>query len=134
MSFSGRTAGTICFVLATTGCLSKAAELRLEKALLPAAMQGLWAYEPGDCGNPDSDGLMAVARRSVDFYASAYHLSRVARRADGSIRAFGLRSDQGEEGRTPDDLTLKLLAPDRLRVVTNSPDGHIYHRCKDRLR
>ena len=129
MTFSGRTAGTICLVLAMRVWPSEAADLRLEPALLSASMQGLWAYEPGDCGNPDSDGLLTIAGRAVDFYASGYQLSRVVRRADGSVRAFGLRSDEGEAGRTPDDLTLKLLAPDRLRVVTNSPDGHIYHRC-----
>lgn len=130
MKFSGRAAGAICLALALMASSSGAADLRLTPALLPTAMQGLWAYEPGDCDHADSDGLLTIEGRAIHFFASAYHLRRIVPRRDGSVRAFGLRSDEGEERRTPDDLRLKLLAPDRILVVTNSPAGDTYHRCR----
>jgi hypothetical protein len=130
MTLVRRTAGAICLALAMTASSLEAADLRLAPPLLPAAMQGLWAYEPDDCSNPDSDGLLTIGGRAVDFFASAYDVTGIVRRPGGAVRAFGLRSDEGEDGRKPDDLTLRLLAPDRLHVVTNSPEGHIYHRCK----
>jgi hypothetical protein len=132
MLFGGGVPGAICLALMMMVSAAGAADLRLRPALLPSAIQGVWAYEPGDCDRPGSDGLLTVEDRSVVFFASAYDLRRAIRRPDGVVWASGLRSDEGEGGRTPDDLTLKLLSPDRLHVVTNSPGGHTYHRCKDK--
>ena len=95
--------------------------------VLPKALRGLWAYEPGDCANPDRDGRLAIAARTVSFYAAGYDITRVVRKPDGSLRASGLVSNEGEPGRTRDSITLKLIAPDKLRVGTE--DAHIYHRC-----
>jgi hypothetical protein len=95
--------------------------------LLPKAIWGLWAYEPADCINPDGDGHLTIDAKTVAFYASAYDVKRVERKRDGWLRVSGLVSNEGEEGRTRDALTLKLIAPDKLYVVTE--DGHTYHRC-----
>jgi hypothetical protein len=95
--------------------------------VFPKAMRGLWAFEPADCANPDSDGLLTIGAKTVLFYASGYDIKRVVRKRDGSLRASGFVSNEGEEGRTRDALTLKLIAPDKLYVVTE--DGHTYHRC-----
>ena len=64
------------------------------------------------------------------FYASGYDVQSVVQRSDGSWRISGLRAEEGEPGRTRDSLTLKLVAPDQLHVVTGGPEGHTYHRCK----
>ena len=98
--------------------------------VLPHSILGLWAYEPADCDVPDSDGHLTIQARSVLFFSSGYDIERVVQRSDGSWRASGLRSDEGEAGRTRGSLSLKLVARDRLHVVTLSPEGHIYHRCK----
>jgi hypothetical protein len=116
MLFGGGVPGAICLALMMMVSAAGAADLRLRPA----------------CDRPGSDGLLTVEDRSVVFFASAYDLRRAIRRPDGVVWASGLRSDEGEGGRTPDDLTLKLLSPDRLHVVTNSPGGHTYHRCKDK--
>ncbi len=129
MSFCGRAAGILILALALTASAG-AADLRLRPSLLPASMQGLWAYEPGDCAHADNDGHLTIEGRAVQFFASAYDVRRVVRRSGGLVWASGLRSDEGEGGRTRSDLTLKLLTPDRLHVVTESPAGHTYHRCK----
>jgi hypothetical protein len=95
--------------------------------LLPKAMWGLWAYEPADCANLDSDGHLTIDAKTVAFYASGYDVKWVVRKRDGSLRASGLVSNEGEQGLTRDALTLKLIAPDKLHVVTE--DGHTYYRC-----
>ncbi|ARQ01218.1 hypothetical protein [Pseudorhodoplanes sinuspersici] len=97
---------------------------------LPPSILGLWAYEPADCGNPDSDGHLTIEAKTVLFFASGYDIKRIVQRPDGSWRASGSRSDEGEAGRTRDSLTLKLVAPDQLHVITGGPEGHVYHRCK----
>jgi hypothetical protein len=95
--------------------------------VLPKALRGLWVNAPADCANPDSDGRLAIAARTVSFYAAGYDITRVVRRRDGSLRASGLVSNEGEVGRTRDSITLKLMAPGQLRVGTEDP--HIYRRC-----
>jgi len=42
---------------------------------LPQAIIGLWAYEPADCDNPDSDGHLTIEKRMVLFFASGYDIS-----------------------------------------------------------
>ena len=98
--------------------------------ILPPSIHGLWAYEPEDCDKPESDGHLTIEAKSVMFYASGYDVQNVVQRSDGSWRVSGLRAEEGETGRTRDSLTLKLVAPDQLHVVTGSPEGHTYHRCK----
>ena len=92
--------------------------------VLPKSIWGLWAYEPADCSNPGSDGLLKIGAKTVTFYASGYDIKRVVRRPDGSMSASGSVSNEGEEGRDAGSLTLKLVSPDRLHVL-----DHIYHRC-----
>jgi len=92
--------------------------------VLPKGMLGLWAFEPADCSNPRSDGLLKIGSNEVRFFASHYDVKRVVRRSDGSVRATGIVSNEGEQGRGPGSLTLKLTAPDRLLAL-----DHSYHRC-----
>ena len=92
--------------------------------VLPKVMSGLWAFEPADCANPRSDGLLRIEPITVRFFASSYDIKRVVRRPDGSLRATGAVSNEGVRGRGPGSLTLKLIAPDRLLAL-----DHIYHRC-----
>jgi hypothetical protein len=73
---------------------------------------------------------LTIEAKTVLFFASGYDVESVVQRSDGSWRASGFRAEEGEAGRTRDSLTLKLIAPDQLRVVTGSPEGHVYHRCK----
>ena len=93
--------------------------------VLPKELLGLWAFEPADCSNPRSDGLVKIAPNAVRFFASDYDIKRVVRRPDGSVVATGRVSNEGEEGRGPGSLTLKLIAPDRLRAL-----DHLYRRCR----
>jgi hypothetical protein len=94
--------------------------------VLPKSIQGLWAFEPADCSNPGSDGLLKIGAKTVTFFASGYDIKRVVWRPDGSLSAFGIVSNEGEEGRDPGSLTLKLVSPDRLHVL-----DHTYHRCRN---
>jgi hypothetical protein len=91
---------------------------------LPVEIQGLWAFEPGDCSNPRSDGLLKVEANAVVFFASSYAIKRVVRRRDGSLSASGMVSNEGEAGRAWGSLTMKLVTPDKLYVL-----DHNYHRC-----
>ena len=92
---------------------------------LPTAIQGLWAFEAADCSNPRSDGLLKIESKAVRFFASSYDIKRVARRPDGSLHVTGMVSNEGEQGRGPGVLTLKLMARDRLLAL-----DHAYHRCR----
>jgi hypothetical protein len=91
---------------------------------LPVEIRGLWAFEPADCSNPHSDGLLKVEANAVVFFASSYGIKRVVRRPDGSLSASGLVSNEGEAGRAPGSLKMKLIASDKLYVL-----DHRYHRC-----
>jgi hypothetical protein len=92
--------------------------------VLPKEMLGLWAFEPADCSNPRSDGLLKIEPNAVRFFASGYDIKRVVRRPDGSLRATGVVSNEGEQGRSAGSLTLRLVAGDRLLALE-----HVYHRC-----
>jgi hypothetical protein len=91
---------------------------------LPKSIQGLWAFEPGDCANPGSDGLLKIGAKTVMFFASGYDITHVVRRPDGSLSASGFVSNEGEPGRDRGLLTLKLMSPDKLHVL-----DHTYQRC-----
>lgn len=91
---------------------------------LPIEIQGLWAFEPGDCANPRSDGLLKVEANAVQFFASSYAIKRVVRQPDGSLSASGMVSNEGEAGRARGSLKMKLMAPDKLGVL-----DYNYHRC-----
>lgn len=92
--------------------------------VLPKSIWGLWAFEAADCTNPGSDGLLKIGAKTVTFFASGYDIKRVVQRADGSLSASGSVSNEGEEGRGPGSLSLKLVSPDKLHVL-----DHTYHRC-----
>ena len=92
--------------------------------VLPKEIVGLWAFEPADCADPRSEGLLKVEVKTVLFFASGYDVKRVVRRRDGSLRASGFVANEGEVGREPGALTMKLISPDKLLVL-----DHIYHRC-----
>ena len=93
--------------------------------VLPKEMLGLWAFEPADCANPRSDGLLKIGPNEVRFFASHYDIKRVVQRPNGSLRATGVVSNEGEQGRGLGSLTLILTAPDRLLAL-----DHAYHRCR----
>ena len=92
--------------------------------VLPKEMVGMWAFAPADCGYPRSEGLLKVEARTVLFFASGYDVKRVVRRRDGSLRASGFVANEGEAGREPGALTMKLVSPGKLHVL-----DHTYHRC-----
>ena len=92
--------------------------------VLPKELPGVWGFEARDCSNPRSDGLLTIGP-TVRFFASSYDIKRVVRRSDGSLRVTGIVSNEGEQGRGPGALTLKLMAPDRLLALDRA-----YHRCR----
>ncbi len=129
MKHCGHAVGALILAFAPLGS-AVGADLPLRANRLPSDLKGLWAYEAGDCAHLDSDGLLTIEDRSIQFFASGYEITRVTRGRNGSVRASGLRSDEGEAGRTRDAVDLKLIAPDRLHVIGSDPAGHVYHRCK----
>ena len=92
---------------------------------LPKELLGLWAFELADCADPRSEGLLKVEAKTILFFASGYDVKRVARRRDGSLRVSGFVANEGEAGREPGSLTMKLTSPDKLHVL-----DHTYHRCR----
>ncbi len=111
-----------------TGIAVVAAAADAAPRSVPKSVQGLWAYEPGDCGRQDSDGLLTIGSRTVLFFASSYDVKRVVRMKDGTLKISGFVSGEGEADRERGGLSLKLLARDRLEVSTGSV--HVYHRCE----
>ena len=91
--------------------------------VLPKSIQGLWAFEPADCSDPRSEGLLKIEPKTILFFASGYDVKRVVRR-NGSLRVLGFVANEGEAGREPGSLVLKLVSPDKLHVL-----DHTYHRC-----
>jgi hypothetical protein len=92
--------------------------------VLPKEILGLWAFEAADCSNPHSDGLLKIEPNTVRVFASAYDIKGVVRRPDGSLSATGVVSNEGEPGRGPGTLMLRLISPDKLQAL-----DHTYHRC-----
>ena len=117
-----RSAGAAKSVLIAGLLVLLSAEVRAD--VLPKSIQGLWAFEPADCSDPRSEGLLKIEAKTVLFFASGYDVTRIVRRRDGSLRASGFVANEGEAGREPGSLTLKLISPDKLHVL-----DHIYHRC-----
>jgi hypothetical protein len=111
--------------------VAAAAVLPLHANRLPPDVKGLRGYEASDCERRDSDGLLTIEDRAILFFASGYDIIRLVRRRDGSLRASGLRSEEGEAGRTRDAVTVKLLTPERLHVATRYSVRHVYHRCRN---
>jgi hypothetical protein len=115
--------------LAMPALPGKAVDAKTRAVSLPKSMLGAWAPEACDC-DPQSEGRLTIEDRTILFYASAYEVRRIERRPGGSLRISGLRAEEGEgSGRTRDSLSLKLISPHELLVVTGSPEGHIYRRC-----
>ena len=117
-----RSAGAAKSVLIAGLLVLLSAEVRAD--VLPKSIQGLWAFEPADCSDPRSEGLLKIEAKTVLFFASGYDVTRIVRRRDGSLRASGFVANEGEAGREPGSLTMKPISPDKLHVL-----DHIYHRC-----
>jgi hypothetical protein len=92
---------------------------------LPKEMQGLWAFEAGDCSNPNSDGLLKVGAKAIEFYASSYSIKRVVRTSDGAVRAVGFVASEGEAARAAVSLKMRLISAAKLYVL-----DHAYQRCR----
>jgi hypothetical protein len=97
---------------------------------LPKEMLGTWGFDPESCDEKNSDTLMTVQARSVDFYASGYTLKKIWRQADGAIKATATTSEEGEPGRKRGTIALKLASPDKISVKTGRDAPHVYSRCK----
>ena len=68
--------------------------------------------------------LLKIEPNTVRVFASAYDIKGVVRRPDGSLSATGVVSNEGEPGRGPGTLMLRLISPDKLQAL-----DHTYHRC-----
>ena len=63
--------------------------------VLPKSIQGLWAFEPEDCSNPRSEGLLKIEAKTVLFFrpvttsSGSYDggMDRFVRRASLQTRA-----------------------------------------------
>jgi hypothetical protein len=97
---------------------------------LPKEMLGIWGFDAESCGEKNSDTLMTVQARSVDFYASGYALKTIWRQADRVIKATATTSEEGEPGRKRGTIALKLVSPDKISVKTGRDAPHVYSRCK----
>jgi hypothetical protein len=113
-------------------CLSAPAMAQSVIAAVPKEMHGTWGFDPESCDEENSDTLMTVQARSVDFYASGYALRKIWRQADGAIKATATTSEEGEARKRRGAIALKLVKPDRLSVKTGRDAPHVYSRCKAR--
>ena len=109
-------------------CISGAAEMRA----LPRAMQGRWGWSDAPCLNPEDEGNVRVAARTVHFGVSRYDLDHIAVIArDSSIHATATVWEEGYEESQPGSLVLRVQGSDGLLIGTdNAPDDqHVYVRC-----
>ena len=85
--------------------------------------------QPADCANPDSDGHLTIEAKRSRFTRALMTSNVLRERATvHCVRRGSFRTRA--KSRTRDAVTLKLIAADKLHVVTE--DGHTYHRCRDR--
>ena len=59
-------------------------------------------------------------------------MKRLEKQRDGSWRASGTRADEGEAGKTRAAITVKLVSPDRIKVMGSGSEDQDYDRCKGR--
>ena len=90
---------------------------------LPNSMLGKWASDVAACTEQSSELGMTVEPRTVLFYEHGYHIKRIARLKDGSLRGTGYGF--ADDGRINDSITLKVMDPNRLQAR-----GEIYYRCE----
>lgn len=93
-------------------------------------MHGVWAVESKDCDNPNGESRLTIDDRTFLFFVTAYDVKRIEKRRDGSWRASGYRSDEGEGGKTRAAITVKLVSPDRITVMGSGSEDQDYDRCK----
>jgi hypothetical protein len=99
---------------------------------IPPSMIGVWAGDSKDCDNPNGESRLVVDDRFFVFFVTAYDVKRMEKRRDGAWRASGTRSDEGEGGKTPASITVKLMTPDRIKVTGSGAEDQEYDRCKGR--
>jgi hypothetical protein len=97
---------------------------------IPKEMLGVWGFDADSCGEKNSDTLMTVQARSVDFYASGYALKKIWRQTAGAVKATATTSEEGEARKRRGAIELKPVSPDKLRVRTDGSEPHVYVRCK----
>ncbi|MBR1145196.1 hypothetical protein [Bradyrhizobium sp. AUGA SZCCT0431] len=90
---------------------------------LPTSMLGKWASDAVACGQQSSELGMTVEPRTVLFYEHGYHIKRITRLRDGSLKGTGYGF--ADDGRSNDSITLKLIDPNKLQAK-----GDIYFRCE----
>jgi hypothetical protein len=96
---------------------------------LPKEMLGIWGFEDAESCKGNEFRMTASARR-VEFFASAYDLRKISRRANGAVKATATTSEEGEPGRKRGTIALKLISPDKISVTTGGDEPMIYVRCK----
>jgi hypothetical protein len=99
---------------------------------VPPSLHGVWAVESKDCDNPNGESRLVVDDRTFLFFVTAYDVKRIEKRRDGSWRASGTRADEGEAGKTRAAITVKLMSPDRIKVMGSGAEDQDYDRCKGR--
>lgn len=95
---------------------------------LPKDMQGIWAFEPADCGDEDSDGRVSVGARRVDSFAASFVFREIRKTKDG-YRATTRRFDEGEERVSRDTIELKIMPNGKLKIFSATAADVEYHRC-----
>ena len=99
---------------------------------IPPSLHGVWAVESKDCANPNGESRLVVDDRTFMFFVTAYDVKRLEKRRDGSWRASGTRADEGEAGKTRAAITVRLVSPDRIKVMDSGSEDQDYDRCKGR--
>jgi hypothetical protein len=96
---------------------------------VPKEMHGIWGFEDAESCKGNEFRMTASARR-VEFFASAYDLRKISRRANGAVKATATTSEEGEAGKRPGTIELKLISSDKISVTTGGDEPMIYVRCK----
>jgi hypothetical protein len=96
---------------------------------LPKEVIGIWGFEDAESCKGNEFRMTASARR-VEFFASAYDLRKISRRANGAVKATATTSEEGEAGKRPGTIALKLISSDKISVTTGGDEPMIYVRCK----
>lgn len=93
-----------------------AAPLAAEALVTPAETRGTWAHEAAACGNPSSDGRIAIREAEIEFFGSLCRIVRVQAHSASAWAGHFRCEESGEFEEADIELEIPGASADRNRL------------------
>jgi hypothetical protein len=102
-----------------------------QRTAFPAAFEGRWGVNPGDCvpDAPDAKGLVVIAGNTLRFYESRGKADEFTLHAPSEISATFAFSGEGQTWTKPMMFVLRDSGRQLVRTETNPDLNMVYTKC-----